>query len=252
MSLERTLLINVLYVGLGGFIGAALRYITSGIVERWTTQAYPYGTFVVNMVGCLIVAETVKLLENTFRSVNIGLVNEIAMMCNRMGINVWEVIDAAATKPFGFMPFYPGPGLGGHCIPIDPHYLSWKLKSLNYYARFIELAGDINSQMPEWVVERITSTMNLRFEKALNNASILILGVSYKKNIKDIRESPAVSAIKMFVENKMIIRAHDPEAIQNTQKELGNDNISYHQDSYEALDNADALVIFTDWPEFRY
>ncbi len=121
-------------------------------------------------------AEMVKLLENTFRSVNIGLVNEVALMCDRLNLDVWEIIDAAATKPFGFMPFYPGPGLGGHCIPIDPHYLSWKLKSLNYYARFIELAGDINSQMPEYVVERITDLLNKRFAKALNKSIGITIG----------------------------------------------------------------------------
>lgn len=119
----------------------------------------------------------VKLLENTFRAVNIGLVNEVALMCDRLNINVWEIIDAASSKPFGFMPFYPGPGLGGHCIPIDPHYLSWKLKSLNYFSRFIELAGDVNSHMPEYVIERISRLLNSR-RKALNGAKIVVLGVA--------------------------------------------------------------------------
>jgi UDP-N-acetyl-D-glucosamine dehydrogenase len=155
-------------------------------------------------------AEMVKLLENTFRSVNIGLVNEVAVMCHRLGIDVWEIIDAAATKPFGFMPFYPGPGLGGHCIPIDPHYLSWKLKSLNYYARFIELAGDINSQMPEWVVSRITAMMNNRFAKAINKSSLLILGVAYKPDIKDLRESPALDVIKLLEDKGCKVHYHDP------------------------------------------
>ncbi|UCE66372.1 MAG: nucleotide sugar dehydrogenase [Candidatus Zixiibacteriota bacterium] len=144
-------------------------------------------------------AEMVKLLENTFRSVNIGLVNEVALMCDRLGIDVWEVIDAAATKPFGFMPFYPGPGLGGHCIPIDPHYLSWKLKSLNYYARFIELAGDINSHMPEYVVQKIATALNSR-KLSINGAKVLILGVAYKKDVSDLRESPSLDVIKILQE----------------------------------------------------
>src|SRR4029077_1804439 len=126
-------------------------------------------------------AEMVKLLENTFRAVNIGLVNEVALMCDRLKLDAWEVIDAAASKPFGFMPFYPGPGLGGHCIPLDPHYLSWKLKALNFYARFIELAGEINSRMPEYVVQKIADALNAR-GKSIKGADILVLGVAYKKD----------------------------------------------------------------------
>ncbi|HUV30615.1 MAG TPA: nucleotide sugar dehydrogenase [Acidobacteriota bacterium] len=164
----------------------------------------------VHAVSSTQAAEMVKLLENTFRSVNIGLVNEVAVMCNRLGIDVWEIIDAAATKPFGFMPFYPGPGLGGHCIPIDPHYLSWKLKSLNYYARFIELAGDINSQMPEWVVQRIGAMMNRRHARALNKSAMLILGVAYKRDIKDIRESPALDVIKLLEDKGCRVYYNDP------------------------------------------
>ncbi len=144
-------------------------------------------------------AEMVKLLENTFRSVNIALVNEVALMCDRLGIDVWEVIDAAATKPFGFLPFYPGPGLGGHCIPIDPHYLSWKLKSLNYYARFIELAGDINSHMPEYVVQKISAALNSR-KLSINGARVLILGVAYKKDVSDLRESPSLDVVRILQE----------------------------------------------------
>jgi UDP-N-acetyl-D-glucosamine dehydrogenase len=154
-------------------------------------------------------AEMVKLLENTFRSVNIGLVNEVALMCDRLKIDVWEIIDAANTKPFGFMPFYPGPGLGGHCIPIDPHYLSWKLKSLNYYARFIELAGDINSHMPEYVVERINRALNSR-KKSLKGSNILVLGVAYKKDIKDLRESPALDVIRLLQEAGAQVKYNDP------------------------------------------
>lgn len=164
----------------------------------------------IHVVSSTRAAEMVKLLENTFRSVNIGLVNEVALMCDRLNLDVWEIINAAATKPFGFMPFYPGPGLGGHCIPIDPHYLSWKLKSLNYYARFIELAGDINSSMPEYVVERISNMLNSRFTKAINKSKILALGVAYKKDIKDMRESPSLDVIKLLEDRGAVIRYNDP------------------------------------------
>ena len=137
------------------------------------------------------VAEMVKLLENTFRMINIGLVNEIALMCDRIGINVWEVIDAAATKPFGFMPFYPGPGLGGHCIPIDPFYLSWKTKQAGIEARFIELAGYINGQMPHFVVDKVQNALN-DASKPVKGSHIHVMGVAYKRDIDDMRESPAL------------------------------------------------------------
>jgi UDP-N-acetyl-D-glucosamine dehydrogenase len=154
------------------------------------------------------VAETVKLLENTFRSVNIGLVNEIALICSRMNINVWDVIDAAATKPFGFMPFYPGPGLGGHCIPIDPFYLSWKARLHGFEARFIELAGEVNSHMPDHVVEVVTDALNSQ-KKAVNGAQILVLGVAYKANIDDYRESPALDVIKLLQAKGAQLSFHD-------------------------------------------
>ena len=159
-------------------------------------------------VGSAKAAETVKLLENTFRSVNIGLVNEIALMCNKMGIDVWEVIEAAATKPFGFMPFYPGPGLGGHCIPIDPFYLSWKAKLSGFEARFIELAGQINGSMPEYVVGRIAEGLN-RHRKSVNGSRVLVLGVSYKSNIDDIRESPALDVIRLLKNAGADVVYHD-------------------------------------------
>ncbi len=164
----------------------------------------------IHAVSSTQAAEMVKLLENTFRSVNIGLVNEVAVMCDRLNLDVWEIIDAAASKPFGFMPFYPGPGLGGHCIPIDPHYLSWKLKSLNYYARFIELAGEINSQMPEYVVDRIGQLLNQRFARSINKSSILVLGVAYKPDIKDTRESPALDVITLLEDKGAKIQYNDP------------------------------------------
>jgi UDP-N-acetyl-D-glucosamine dehydrogenase len=154
-------------------------------------------------------AEMVKLLENTFRAINIGMVNEVAIMCDKLGIDTWEVIDAAATKPFGFMPFYPGPGLGGHCIPIDPHYLSWKLKTLNYSAKFIELAGEINSSMPHYVIDKITDALN-NISKSVKDSRILLLGVAYKKNSNDYRESPALDIWKLLYEKQAKVLYHDP------------------------------------------
>ena len=154
-------------------------------------------------------AEMVKLLENTFRSVNIGLINEVALICDRMDLDVWEIIDAAATKPFGFMPFYPGPGLGGHCIPIDPHYLSWKAQMYQYHARFIELATEINNEMPKYVLDKIIHALNLQ-RKPLNGAKLLILGVAYKKDIGDIRESPALEVIRLILDKKAEFIYHDP------------------------------------------
>src|SRR4029453_7956322 len=156
-------------------------------------------------------AEMVKLLENTFRAVNIGLVNEIAIMCDKLGINVWEIIEAAATKPFGFMPFYPGPGLGAHLIPIDPLYLSWKLKLLNYNARFIELASEVNTSMPEYVTAKVARALN-RARKAVNGSKVLVLGVAYKKNISDIRESPALDVIRLLQLEGAEVAYSDPYA----------------------------------------
>ena len=159
-----------------------------------------YGTAIETIVpvSSTRVAEMVKLLENTFRAVNIGLVNELALMCDRMGINVWEVVDAAKTKPFGFMPFYPGPGLGGHCIPIDPFYLSWKAKQTGFDPRFIELAGHINAGMPHYVVDKVADALNTR-RKAVNGSNILIAGVAYKKDIDDMRESPAMDIMGLLL-----------------------------------------------------
>src|SRR5262249_8673626 len=153
-------------------------------------------------------AEMVRLLENTFRAVNIGLVNEVAIMCGRLGLDTWEVIDAAATKPFGFMPFYPGPGLGGHCIPVDPLYLSWKLKTLKYNARFIALADEINSSMPELVVVKVADALNQRGQ-AVRGARILISGLAYKKDIDDVRESPALDIIRLLESRGAEVCYHD-------------------------------------------
>src|SRR5580704_16936665 len=154
-------------------------------------------------------AELVKLLENTFRSVNIGLVNEMAIVCDRLGVNVWEVIDAAATKPFGFMRFTPGPGIGGHCIPLDPHYLAWKMRTLNYKTRFIDLAGEINSQMPAYVVEKVAHGLNA-MKKPVNGSRALVLGVAYKRDIDDVRESPALDVIRLLEEQGVTVAYHDP------------------------------------------
>jgi UDP-N-acetyl-D-glucosamine dehydrogenase len=155
------------------------------------------------------VAEMVKLLENTFRAVNIGLVNEIALMCNKMDIGVWEVIDAAKTKPFGFMPFYPGPGLGGHCIPIDPFYLSWKARQTGFECRFIELAGQINSSMPHFVVDRIAEALNSR-KKSINGSSIHLVGVAYKRDVNDMRESPALDVLELLAKRGAALSYSDP------------------------------------------
>ncbi len=174
--------------------------VVGGVTPRCTELASVlYSTTVERVVpvSSAAAAEMVKLLENTFRSINIGLVNEIAIMCNKLDLDVWEIVDAAATKPFGFMPFYPGPGLGGHCIPIDPLYLSWKLRTLDYRARFVELAGEINSEMPNFVVSRLTDALNDR-QKSVNGSKVLVLGVAYKRDIDDVRESPALDIIRLL------------------------------------------------------
>src|SRR5688500_84854 len=154
-------------------------------------------------------AELVKLLENTFRSVNIGLANEMAIVCDKLGVNVWEVIEAAATKPFGFMKFLPGPGLGGHCIPIDPHYLAWKMRGLNYKTRFIDLAGELNTEMPVFWVRKLAEALNSQ-GKAVRGARVLVLGVAYKKDIEDLRESPALDIIRLLEQQGAKVGYHDP------------------------------------------
>ncbi|MFH0921264.1 MAG: nucleotide sugar dehydrogenase [Fibrobacterota bacterium] len=165
----------------------------------------------VHIVGSTAEAEMVKLLENTFRAVNIALVNELMMMCDRMGINIWSVITAAATKPFGFMPFYPGPGIGGHCIPLDPMYLSWKAKTVDFYNRFIELATDINGNMPHYVMQRIAKVLN-EHTKPIKSSKILILGMSYKPDIDDLRESPALEVYRLLRREGAWVEYHDPHA----------------------------------------
>jgi len=192
-------------------------------------------------------AEMAKLLENTFRMINIGLVNELAMMCDRMGINIWEVIDAAATKPFGFMPFYPGPGLGGHCIPIDPFYLSWKTKQAGIEARFIELAGYINGQMPHFVVDKIQDALNDR-AKPVKGSHVHVLGVAYKRNIDDVRESPALDVILLLERLGARVSYSDPYV-----PSIRLDGGSLESSPVETnVEQADCVVIITDHSDFDY
>jgi UDP-N-acetyl-D-glucosamine dehydrogenase len=192
------------------------------------------------------VAEMVKLLENTFRMINIGLANEIALMCDRMGINVWEVIDAAATKPFGFMPFYPGPGLGGHCIPIDPFYLSWKSKQAGIEARFIELAGYINGQMPHFVADKVQSALNDK-SKPVKGSRIHIMGIAYKRDIDDMRESPALDVILLLQRRGALVSYSDPYV-----PKLRLDGLELSALPEEAAADADCAVIITDHTAFDY
>ncbi len=192
-------------------------------------------------------AEMVKLLENTFRAVNIALVNEVALMCDRLKVNVWEVIDAASTKPFGFMPFYPGPGLGGHCIPVDPHYLSWKLRALNYKARFIELAEDINMDMPYHVANRVAEGLNLQ-KKPVNGSEILILGVAYKKDVSDYRESPALDVIRILQDRGAIVKYHDPR-IKSLPPVY---EVEYTEIEDDRLQHFDCAVIITNHSDYDY
>jgi UDP-N-acetyl-D-glucosamine dehydrogenase len=224
--------------------------IIGGVTSTCTrvTQAlYSRAIDTVIPVSSTKAAEMVKLLENTFRSVNIGLVNEVALMCARLGVDVWEVIDAAASKPFGFMPFYPGPGLGGHCIPIDPLYLSWKLKTLNYRARFIELAGEINSEMPEYVVSRIADALNER-EKSVRGSRVLLLGVSYKRDIDDVRESPALDVLRILERRGARVGYNDPfvQELRTNGEKLTS------QELMPAVAAADIVVIVTDHSAYSY
>jgi UDP-N-acetyl-D-glucosamine dehydrogenase len=224
--------------------------VVGGITESCTKLGalfYSQALQTVVPVSSTSVAEMVKLLENTFRMINIGLVNEMALMCDRMGINVWEVIDAAATKPFGFMPFYPGPGLGGHCIPIDPFYLSWKTKQAGIEARFIELAGYINGQMPHFVVDKIQNALN-DHSKPVKGSHIHILGVAYKRDIDDVRESPALDIILLLERRGARVTYSDPY--------VSNIRLDGHELSAEDPNAmsaaADCVVIVTDHAKFDY
>jgi UDP-N-acetyl-D-glucosamine dehydrogenase len=193
-------------------------------------------------------AELVKLLENTFRAVNIGLVNEIAIVCDKLGVNVWEVIDAAATKPFGFMKFTPGPGIGGHCIPLDPHYLAWKMRTLNYKTRFIDLASEINSHMPEYVVQKVADALN-DVRKAVRGSRVLVLGVAYKRDIDDVRESPALDVIRLLEERGGHVEFHDPFVTEFREDGHSRKGVEL---SDEMLRWADAVVVVTDHKTVDY
>lgn len=195
-------------------------------------------------------AEMTKLLENTFRAVNIALVNEVAIMCDKLGIDVWEVVEAAATKPYGFMKFTPGPGVGGHCIPLDPHYLSWKLKTLNYNARFIQLAGEINTEMPRYWVEKVQDALN-QAGKAVKGSRVLALGVAYKKDIDDVRESPALDIIELLRQKGAEVWYHDPHVAAFS---LDGHDYRSIPDLQAGLAAADCVIIITDhsaydWPQ---
>jgi UDP-N-acetyl-D-glucosamine dehydrogenase len=223
--------------------------VVGGITPACTAMGklfYSQALETVIPVSSTRVAEMVKLLENTFRMINIGLVNEMALMCDRMNINVWEVIEAAATKPFGFMPFYPGPGLGGHCIPVDPFYLSWKTKQSGIEARFIELAGYINGQMPHFVVEKIQNALN-DATKPLRGSHIHILGVAYKRDIDDVRESPALDIIHLLLERGAKVTYSDPFV-----PSIRVDASVLEASPVSEADIADCVVIVTDHSSFDY
>lgn len=214
------------------------------VAQTWYRQALK----TVVPVSSAEVAEMAKLLENTFRMINIGMVNELAIMCDRLGVDVWEVIEAAATKPFGFMKFLPGPGLGGHCIPIDPLYLSWKLKTVNYSARFIELASEINTSMPRYAVSKVQDALN-QHKKALNGSDILVLGVAYKADIDDLRESPALDIIHLLSEKGAQVSYHDPYIHEIQHEEL---NLQSILDLDESVKKADCVVIVTNHSNYDY
>ncbi|MCK5655783.1 MAG: nucleotide sugar dehydrogenase [Candidatus Aureabacteria bacterium] len=225
--------------------------VIGGLTKKCLKMAQAlYGRVIVKIVpvSSIRVAEMVKLLENTFRAVNIGLVNEIAMMCDRMDIDVWEVIKGAETKPFGFTPFYPGPGIGGHCLPIDPLYLSWKAKSFDFEARFIELASQINSYMPYHIVNKLIEGLNKR-GKCLKKSSILILGVAYKKNVGDTRESPAIDILRKIKEAGARVNYCDP-FVPEIRLEKG--PVKGKKVSRRLLENADCVLILTNHDCFDY
>ncbi len=214
------------------------------VANAWYSQALDK----VVPVTSTEVAEMAKLLENTFRMINIGMVNELAIMCDRLGVDVWEVIDAAATKPFGFMKFTPGPGLGGHCIPIDPLYLSWKLKSLNYTARFIELASEINTNMPRFAVGKVQDALN-NHQKPLRGSRILVLGAAYKPDIDDLRESPALDVIHLLQAKGALVDYHDPYIPSIHHDELALESV---KDLMGSVRDADCVVIITNHKSYDY
>jgi len=225
--------------------------VVGGITEACTELATAlYATSIDTIVGVSSpeAAELTKLLENTFRAVNIGMVNEMAIMCDKLGVDVYEVIEAASTKPFGFMKFTPGPGIGGHCIPLDPHYLAWKMRTLNYKTRFIDLASEINSQMPAFVMEKITLALN-EDRKAVNGSRALVIGVAYKKDIDDVRESPALDIIRLLQTHGADVVYHDPyiPVIREDGHEIHGVDLTDDE-----IESADVVVIVTDHKVIDY
>jgi UDP-N-acetyl-D-glucosamine dehydrogenase len=193
-------------------------------------------------------AEMVKILENTFRAVNIAMVNEVALIADRLGVDVWEVIEAAATKPFGFMKFTPGPGLGGHCIPVDPHYLAWKMRTLDYRTRFIDLASEINAEMPRFVVDKVRAALNAS-RKSVNGARVLVLGVAYKRDVNDVRESPALDVIRLLAADGAEVEYHDPFVPEVAEDGSRMCSVPLTE---SALTDSDAVVIVTDHSDVDY
>jgi UDP-N-acetyl-D-glucosamine dehydrogenase len=225
--------------------------IVGGITRACGEMAHTfYSQFIerVIAVSSSKCAEMVKLLENTFRSINIGMINEMALMCDLLGVDVYEVIDAAATKPFGFSPFYPGPGLGGHCIPIDPHYLAWKLKALNFQARFIALAAEINGMMPAVVSAMVTDGLNQQ-SKSVRGAKVMVLGVAYKKNVSDCRESPALDVMRLLSHKGAVLSYNDPFV---PQMRLNGESLQSVELSAETLARQDCVIILTDHSSYDF
>lgn len=225
--------------------------VIGGVTKKSTEVAYALYSQTIDTVipvSSARTAEMVKLLENTFRSVNIGLVNEIALMCDRMGMDVWEIIDAAATKPFGFIPFYPGPGLGGHCLPIDPIYLSWKAKLYGFEARFIDLAARVNSVMPKYVMNKTAKILN-QHKKCMNGSKILVLGVAYKRDVSDVRESPAIDVIAMMEKMGAKVSYHDPYVPRVTVEGKVMHSVPLDK---QVLKDADCVIIVTDHTSLDY
>ena len=223
-----------------GGVTAACRDVGFAVYDHFIDTMIP--------VSSTEAAEMVKILENTFRAVNIAMVNEVALIADRLKVDVWEVIEAAATKPFGFMKFTPGPGLGGHCIPVDPHYLAWKMRTLNYRTRFIELASEINSEMPQFVVRKVGAALNAH-RKSVNGARILVLGVAYKRDVNDVRESPALDVIRLLAADGAEVEYHDPYVPEVA--EDGNRMCSVPL-TERALSDSDAVVIVTDHSDVDY
>ncbi len=225
--------------------------VIGGMTEKCTevsTAWYSQALDTVVPVSSTEVAEMTKLLENTFRMINIGFVNELTLMCDRLGVDVWEVIDAAATKPFGFMRFNPGPGLGGHCIPIDPMYLSWKMRSLNYTARFIELASEINTSMPRFVINRVQDALN-DHGKPMKGSNVLVLGVAYKPDIDDLRESPAIDVIRLLQAKGARVSYHDPYIPRVREDDWEIESV---KDLMKAVKESDCVVIVTNHKSYDY